>query len=747
MSEVIRFDLPDEINVKRADELLARMTLAEKVGQLVQQSPFRMVDWAAILEKRAQAEILGRPFSLHDEVTPEFEAHIREGRTGTVMCTDPQVTNYLQHLAVDGSRLHIPLLVAADVIHGFRTIFPIPLAESCTWDEELIEQAERIAAEEASACGVNWIFAPMVDIARDPRWGRIAEGSGEDPVLGAAVARARVRGFQSARLKSGRRIAACPKHYVAYGAAEGGRDYNTTEVTERALRDIYLPPFKAAFAAGAGSTMSAFNEIGGVPASANAFTLRTILREEWGWPGVVVSDYNAVGELIEHGVASDLQEAARLAILAGVDIDMESGAYARHLAALVEAGSVPIELVDGAVRRVLRLKFALGLFENPYVDEALARKTILQDYFRRHALEVARRSMVLLKNESGLLPLEPGLRRLALIGPLADDPANMLGTWPGEGRAADADSLLSGIRTYLPASRIIYEKGCPISGIGPCDFSRAIAAAEQSDVVVLAVGESADLSGEAHSRAYLGLPGHQQELVEAIVATGKPVVAVVLCGRPLAIPYLDHRMDALLVAWHSGIRTGQAAADILFGAVNPSGRLSASWPRTEGQIPIYYAHKNTGRPTDGPGTTQFVQPFRSNYSDEANTPQFPFGFGLSYTRFEYADLKVETPAVAQDGALVVSLKVRNAGSREGTETVQLYVHDRVASFARPVKELKGFQRLSLAPGEARLVRFEVPAHELGFHGHENRYRVEPGRFTVWVGPDALGGLEAEFEVG
>jgi beta-glucosidase len=745
LSNVTLYNTLDPEIEKRVDELLAQMTLPEKVGQLVQKSPFAIVDWDAIMRKQAQAEAQGQPFSYHEAVTSEFEAQIREGRTGTIMCDNPQLINYLQRLAMD-SRLHIPLLVAADVIHGYRTTFPIPLAQACTWNPELVERAERIAAEEASTRGINWIFAPMVDIARDPRWGRIAEGSGEDPYLGSRLAEARVRGFQSANVETGRRVAACPKHYVAYGAAEGGRDYNTTDFSERTLRNIYLPPFKSAFGAGAGSTMSAFNDIGGIPASANSFALRTILRDEWQWPGVVISDNNAVGELVNHGVAADLKDAARLAILAGVDIDMESGAYTNHLAELVEEGVVPLAVVDEAARRVLRLKFSLGLFEHPFTDEKLSTQIILRDDFRAHALEMARQSMVLLKNESGLLPLQQDNVRVAVIGPLADNRGDLLGSWASAGCAEDVDTILQGIKTFLPGSAVDFVQGCSLYGTEVEDFSRAVAAAHNVDVLILAVGEGADLSGEAHSRVHLGLPGRQQELTDALATTGKPIVAVLLTGRPLVVPRLAMQVDALLVAWHGGIRTGQAVADLLFGACNPSGKLAISWPRAEGQIPVYYGHKPTGRPADGKGTAQFHESFRSTYLDEPNSPLFQFGFGLSYTRFKYSDLKVETPSVSMEGTLMVSAEVRNTGARAGTEIAQLYVRDVVASVTRPIKELKGFTRLALQPGATRRVRFEVPASELGFIGPELRYIVEPGKFKVWIGPDSCRGLAGEFEI-
>jgi beta-glucosidase len=746
MGNVIDYNLPDPAIEEKVNKLIAQMTLAEKVGQLVQKGPFQFADWQAVMEKRDLAEQQGKPFSYHDEVPAEFEAHIRTGRTGTVMCDDPQVTNYLQHLAVNESRLHIPLLIAADVIHGYRTIFPIPLAESCTWNPKLIEEAERIAAEEASSRGVNWIFAPMVDIARDPRWGRVAEGSGEDPCLGALIARAKVRGFQSANLVSGRRVAACPKHYVAYGAAEAGRDYNSVDVSERTLREVYLPPFKDAFDAGASSTMSAFNDIAGVPASANPLTLRTVLRDEWQWRGVVVSDFNAIGELVNHGIATNLKEAAQKAILAGVDIDMESDAYARHLAELVEEGTVPIEVVDEAVRRVLRLKFNLGLFERPFTDEKLAQEVILQDEFRAHALAVARQSVVLLKNKADLLPLKPGALRLAVIGPLANSPEDMLGTWRCAGQAEDAESILQGICSYLPGSAFTFVAGCSLTGSDRHDFRRAVSAAEESDVVISVIGEGADLSGEACSRAHLGLPGIQQELVDSIAAAGKPMIGVLICGRPLVVPRLAEQLDALLVAWHGGIRAGQAVADILFGVVNPSGKLTASWPRAEGQIPVYYAHRNTGRPAEGDGTLQFDLYYRSTYLDEPNAPLFHFGFGLSYTRFEYSGMAVETPHLSQGGTLAVRAQIKNVGKRAGAEIVQLYIRDLTASVARPVKELKGFQRITLAPSETQTVRFELPARELGFYRSDMQYIVEPGLFTVWIGPNSAEGLEGKFKV-
>src|SRR5579864_2012591 len=579
------------------------MSLAEKVGQLVQ---LHALPGTANLEER-----------------------IRAGGVGSVFGSlDPAVIDRLQRIARHETRLRIPLIVGNDVIHGYRTVFPIPVAESCSWDMPLIEEAARVAAREAAANGTEWIFAPMVDICRDPRWGRIAEGAGEDPFLGSLIAAARVRGFQSVT-----HVAACPKHYVAYGAFEAGRDYNSVDISERALRDVYLPPFKAAFAAGAETVMTSFNDIAGVPATANQFTLRSILRDEWNWPGVVVSDYTAINELIEHGVASDLKDAARLAMLAGVDVDMVSDAYAHHLAALVEEGSVPLQLVDDAVRRVLRLKFRLGLFERERIDLDVAERALLTDAARAVALRAAHESMVLLKNRDDLLPLSHSAK-LTVLGELADSRKDMLGCWSQTGHAEDVETILEGLRARLDVAPTHVAS----------DAAAAVDAAMGADVVVAVVGETADMSGEAHCRVHLSLPGQQQALLDAVAATGRPLVVVLVTGRPLAIPRVAEQASALLLVWHPGIRAGTAVADVLFGDVNPSGRLAVTFPRAEGQIPIYYAHKNTGRPAEGAGTLQFDVPYRSTYLDEPNAPLYPFGFGLSYTRFAYSDLVVESPA-------------------------------------------------------------------------------------------------------
>ena len=722
------YNLMDTETEVRIDALLGKMTLAEKVGQLVQINYYDPREGGA---------------DLHEPLADL----IRTGRVGSLLnLTDPQITNLIQKTALEESRLGIPLLLGLDVIHGLRTIFPIPLAGSCTWDPAMVENAARIAAEEASSIGINWIFAPMVDIARDPRWGRIAEGAGEDPFLGMAMAHAHVRGFQSTNLTSGKRIAACPKHFAAYGAAEAGRDYNTVDISERTLRDVHLPPFKAAFDAGAATTMTAFNEIAGVPATANQLILSKILRGEWGWPGLVVSDFESLGELILHGFAVDLKHAAKLSIEAGLDIEMASQGYSRHLADLVNSGEVSLSKVEEAVRRVLRLKIRLGLFENPYTREGLAEEVLLREEHRSAALEVARSSMVLLKNEGSLLPLQPGKHHLAVIGPLADNQADLLGSWAWGGRPEDVESVLEGLQEYIDASDFTYHRGCPIQSDDPSDIQGAVKTAQAADVVLLVLGESADLSGESHSRTHLGLPGQQAELVAAIAETGKPLVCVLMSGRPLVISQLAEQVDALLAAWHGGIRAGRAVADILFGAVNPSGKLTAGWPRTEGQIPVYYGHKNTGRPADGAGTKQFAELFKSVYLDEPNSPLFPFGFGLGYSQFEYDEFRVQERDLGMKDSLVVSARVNNIGERSGAEVVQLYVRDLVGSVTRPVKELKGFKKVWLEPGESQVVRFEVPVQTLGFTSLDMRYTVEPGDFMVWIGPDSTGGLEGEFRV-
>ena len=721
----------------RIDGLLRKMTVEEKVGQLAQ----------------------------YDGNAPATLEMVKEGRAGSLFnVIGAEKVNAAQRIAVENSRLKIPLLFGYDVIHGFRTIFPVPIASAGSFDPELIERSERVAAKEATAAGVKWAFAPMVDIARDPRWGRMVEGAGEDPYLGSMVAVARVRGFQGKDMADPDSLVACAKHYVAYGAVEGGRDYNTVDISEQLLREVYLPPFHAAVRAGTGTLMSAFEDLNGIPASANHFTLTDILRHEWGFQGFVVSDYNSVHELIAHGVAADDAQAARKALTAGVDMDMADGAYGKTLVAEVQSGQVPMSVLDEAVRRVLRVKFLAGLFDHPYADPAREKTDILTPENREVARKMAQESLILLKNEDDLLPLSKSTKTIAVIGPLANDKADQLGSWAGQGRAEDAIAPLDGIRAELPGVDVLYAKGVDIppfekpAGVaggapaptgatgaggsaegGPADLQAAVDAAKKADVAILFLGELAGMTGEASSRATLTLPGRQQELLEAVVATGKPVVLVLESGRPLDIRWADAHVPAILQAWYPGIEAGRAIADVLFGDVSPSARLPITWPLSVGQIPIYYDHKNTGRPTA-------PDRWHTGYLDESSKPLFPFGFGLSYTTFQFNDLQVKESSISPDGTLQVSADVQNTGKREATEVVQFYVRDRVAPTSRPVRELKGFTRIDLAPGEHKTVDFSVKANDLGSYDPQMKWIVPPGTYDVWVGPDSTDGAHGTFEV-
>jgi len=635
----------------------------------------------------------------------------------------------------------IPLILGSDIIHGYRTIFPIPLAEASSWDPAIAEKDAAVAAREASAAGKRWTFAPMVDIARDARWGRIAEGSGEDAYLGSAFAAARVRGFQGKDLSDPESVVACAKHYVAYGAAEAGRDYNTVDISERSMREIYLPPFHAAVVAGAGTLMSAFNDLNGIPASANSFTLTRILRGEWGFKGFVVSDWNSVGELITHGVAANAAQAAKEAIVAGVDMDMEGSAYLTSLAQLVRDGSVPEAAVTEAARRVLRIKYRLGLFEHPYVDPERERNVILSPENLAAAHEAARKSIVLLKNEKNLLPLPKSLRSIAVVGPLANDKRAPLGPWSGDGRPENVVTVLEGIKAKLgQGTAVLYAKGCEVRGASMDGFAEAIKAAKESAVAVAVVGESADMSGEAASRTSLNLPGCQNEFVQKIFETGTPVVMVVMNGRPLTIAWAAANLPSILETWFLGVQAGNAIADALFGDINPGGKLPVTFPYTVGQEPVYYNHFNTGRPPSPSNR------FTSRYIDAPFAPLFPFGFGLSYTKFFYGDLQLSSKTMSRSGEITISATVQNTGSVTGDEVVQLYVRDLVASVSRPVRELKGFRRITLAPGEKHRVEFTLTAEQLRFYDQRMQYVVEPGEFKVWIGPNSIEGLEARFEV-
>ncbi len=698
---------------QRVEDLLSRMTVEEKVGQLVQFSGY------------------------NDSIA----AGIRAGHVGSLLnLVGAENTNRVQRIAVEESRLGIPLLFGLDVIHGYRTIFPIPLATASSWDPELVTAIETIAAREARASGVHWTFAPMVDIARDPRWGRVIEGAGEDPYVGSVMAAARVRGFQGDDVASPDRVLACLKHYVAYGAPAGGRDYNSVDMSERLLREVYLPPFAAGVDAGAGTVMSAFNLLNGVPTTANPFTLNGVLRGELGFDGFLVSDWESVEELIVHGYAADGRDAARLALTATVDMDMASGIYLRHLADLVRNSVIPEARLDESVRRVLRAKFMLGLFDNPYVDPDREGAVILHDDHVAAARDAAATSMVLLKNDGALLPLSDGVESIAVIGPLAENPRDLLGAWAARGRPMDAVTVLAGIRERVPAATVTYAEGSSVTGTSRDGFAEAVAAARAADVAIVVVGEHGDETGEAASRTSLALPGVQHALVEAVFETGTPVVALVMSGRPLAISWMAEHVPAILQTWHPGVQGGNAVADVLWGDVNPSGKLTVSFPRSVGQVPVFYSHDNTGRPP-----TDFK--FTSKYLDAPNTPLYAFGHGLSYTTFEYGNLALSADTIPPDGSITVSATVRNTGPRAGAEVVQLYIRDHVASVVRPVRELQGFTKVHLEPGAERTVAFTLGPRDLGFYNRDMQWVVEPGVFSVWVAPSSTDGVEGSFVVG
>jgi beta-glucosidase len=740
--------LDDPAINRKVDALLSRMTLEEKIGQLVQYS-------------------VGQPSGPGTGRTGDDDM-IRNGEVGSLFnVTTAARVNAFQKIAVEDSPLHIPLLFGLDVIHGFRTTFPIPLALASTWDPALVQQTARIAAREASAAGVRWTFSPMVDIARDARWGRMTEGAGEDPFLGSAMARAYVLGYQSDRLDAPDSIAACVKHFVGYGATEGGRDYNSAEISEHTLRQFYLPPFHAAVEAGAVTVMSAFNSLDAVPASANPFTLTEILRKEWGFRGFVVSDWDSISELINHGIANDGATAAKKAFLAGVDMDMVSNLYHENLLNLVRSGLVSQAAIDESARRILRVKFALGLFDQPYVDESKESSAMLRPESLALARKAAEQSFVLLKNSPvnnhALLPLSPKLGSVALIGPLADNAGEMLGSWAGNGHPEDAITLKTSLEQKLGADHVHYARGSGFLHATDSEIAAAVEAAKQSDLVILTLGEDAPtMTGEAASRAHLGLPGRQGELFEQIVATGKPVVLILFSGRPLTLPWAFEHVPAVLAAWFPGVQAGPALVDILVGDANPSGRLPVSWPRAVGQEPLYYDALSTGRPADGidlshPPRTH-DEKYVSRYIDEPNSPQFPFGFGLSYTTFSYgpvqlsasqlsaaqlaSELHAHSTDKSHEDALTVSADVTNTGTRPGDEVVQLYVRLQGTSVALPVRALKGFQRISLAPGETRKVTFHLGPDAFAFWNIHNIFTVEPARATIWIAPDSAHGQSA-----
>lgn len=719
-----------------ADSILKLMTLEEKIGQLNQ--------------------LPGRGTQTGPRAPEGGEALVRSGGVGSFLgIFGAEYTRELQRIATTESRLRIPLLFGLDVIHGFRTIYPVPIAEAASFDPARAEFSARQAAVEATAHGVTWTFAPMVDIARDPRWGRIVEGAGEDSFLGSAMAAARVLGFQGGpggrNLGSPDAMLATAKHFAAYGGAEGGRDYNSVELSERTLWETFLPPYEAAIKAGAATVMGSFNDIGGVPAHSSDWLFGDVLRGRWKFEGLVISDWGGISELIPHGVAGNRGDAGILGIRAGIDVDMSDAVYADSLAAAVRTRRVPEALVDSAVKRVLRLKYALGLFDDPYrfSDAGRERRYTLAAEHIAAARAAAREGIVLLKNLNRTLPLRRDVRSIAVIGPLSEDARSALGNWTADGRPEEAVTVSAGICAALgPSVRIVRVRGAPVDTADSTGFAAARKAATEADAVVLVLGERQDMSAEASNRASIELPGLQRELALTVIraargATGganKPVVVVLMNGRPLAIPELAREAPAILETWFLGSQHGAAVADVLFGAYNPGGKLPVTFPRATGQIPIYYNHRNTGRPADS------ANHYTSKYLDIPWTPLFPFGFGLSYTTFSYSNLRVSRPAIRATDSVVVSVDVRNSGDRAGDEVVQLYVRDSVASVAEPVKALKGFRRLHLAPGEAKNVTFSLGAEALSLYDRQMRRVVEPGIFSVFVGSSSEAALSARFEV-
>jgi beta-glucosidase len=731
--------LTDQVVDQRVNSLLKQMTLEEKIGQLTQIGQY-----------------------VEDTLKPE--ERIRKGEVGSVLwLSDTAAINRLQHVAVEESRLHIPLLFGLDVINGFHTIFPVPLAMAASWDPAMVVQEQTLAAREANAAGIRWTFAPMVDIARDPRWGRIVEGAGEDPFLGAAMARAQVRGFQGPYVGSPEHLLACAKHFAGYGAADGGRDYDSAYVSEDALRNVYLPPFHAAVEAGAATLMSAYMDLNDVPATGNKFLLQEVLRHDWGFRGFVVSDAEAVKSLVTHGFARDPQDAAFRALTAGVNMDMASRTYLAHLGQLVKNGSITRAQIEDMVRPILAAKIRLGLFEHPYTDESRVQQILQAPEQQEFALHAAQRTMVLLRNENQILPLSTNVSSIAVIGPLADSASDLLGSWGAwVGEAKGVKTVLQAIRDKVPPSvRVEYAKGPDIKRDIPAifediipgvkhqaqtpaeadmQFTKAVETAGHCDVAVMVLGELGSMSGEDASRSSLILSGGQQKLLEAVVVLGKPVVLVLVSGRPLDISWASQQVPAILEAWYPGAQGGNAIADILFGDANPGGKLPVSWPRSTGQVPIYYAHNLTHRPeTD--------KDFKSRYWDLRTSPLYPFGFGLSYAKFAFSNLQLSRTEMGLGDNMGVSVDVQNTGSRAGDEVVQLYIHQQAGSASRPVRELKGFERVSLQPGEKKTVHLTLGKNELIFWSpDEKKWVEEPENFDVWVGEDSTAALHANFKI-
>jgi len=713
---------------QKVDSVLKLMTLEEKVGQMNQYNG----PWAAT-----------GPLTNDDNLLSQ----IKEGKVGSMLnVTGVARTKELQQLAMQ-SRIRIPLLFGQDVIHGYRTIFPIPLGEAASWDIPAIEQSARIAATEAAAVGVHWTFAPMVDIARDPRWGRVMEGAGEDPYLGSLIAKARVKGFQGKGLGNTDAVMACAKHFAAYGAAVGGRDYNSVDMSLRMLHEIYLPPFKAAADAGAATFMNSFNDLNGIPATGNKYLQRDLLKGEWKFKGFVVSDWGSVGEMINHGFSKDNYEAAMQATNAGSDMDMESRSYIKHLVTLVRQGKVKMNVIDDAVRRILKKKFEMGLFDDPfkYCNEEREKKQWNNSEHIKIARDMAKKSIVLLKNENRLLPLNKQTKTIALIGPFAKAKADNNGfwsyDWPDD--TARISSLWEGVQKKVNTdTKLFYAKGCNINDTVRAGFAEAVAVANEADIVIISVGEARDMSGEAKSRSSIQLPGVQEELIKVIMATGKPVVVMISAGRPLIFNWTADHASAILYTWWLGTEAGNAMADVLFGDYNPSGKLPMSFPRTEGQIPIYYNYYNTGRPA----TSDSDRFYRSAYIDLSIHPKYPFGYGLGYSKFEYSEIRMSKKEFKPGEKVDAIVTVRNTGEYDGEEVVQLYIRDITGSVVRPVKELKGFQKILLKKGEAKEIRFTVGADDLRFYNDKLQYIYEPGEFKLFIGGSSADVKETNFQL-
>ncbi|MEN2414005.1 beta-glucosidase BglX [Flavobacterium mesophilum] len=716
---------------QKVNDLLKKMTIEEKIGQLNQYTG----------DNQATGPIT---------INPNKESEIKAGLIGSMLnIIGTKYTRQYQQLAMQ-SRLKIPLLFGQDVIHGYKTTFPIPLAEAASWDLAAIELAARVAATEASASGIHWTFAPMVDIGRDPRWGRVMEGAGEDTYLGSKIAYARVKGFQGNKLGDLNSVMACVKHFAAYGAGVGGRDYNSVDMSERMLLETYLPPFKAALDAGAATFMNSFNDLNGIPATGNAHLQRDILKGKWNFQGFVVSDWGSIGEMVAHGYSKDLKEAAYSAITAGSDMDMESNAYRYNLAALVKEGRVSIDLIDDAVKRILRKKFELGLFDDPYKysDDKRAEKVLGNPENRKAALEVAEKSIVLLKNENQTLPLSKNLKTIAFIGPMVKEYKANMGFWAVELPEVNYDkwvvSQWDGLQNKVGKNtKLLYAKGCDVDGDSKAGFAEAVATAKQADVVILSIGERHNMSGEAKSRSDLHIPGVQEDLVKEIMATGKPVVVLVNAGRPLIFNWTADNAPAILYTWWLGTEAGNAIADVLFGDYNPSGKLPMTFPREVGQVPIYYNHFSTGRPAKNEDSKNYV----SAYIDLKNSPKFPFGYGLSYTKFNYSDLKLSSTKIKSNETIKVSFQLSNVGKVAGEEVAQLYLKDKFGSVVRPVLELRDFQKVKLNAGESKTIEFTIDKEKLSFYNNKLEWVAEPGDFEVMIGASSADvKLRADFEL-